>query len=213
MNYTELRNIAQKWPIIFSRDLIRRRNDAQIIRNQLERWRRKKLLIKLKKGLFLFNANDRKINPSRAYIANQLYSPSYLSLEYALNYYGLIPERVSDLTSITTRKTFRVTNEIGVFIYQHIKPVAFRGFVEVIDESGLIFFVAEPEKALVDFFYLNLSKFKKQDMLIFKESFRFQNIEKLDMNKIMKFAGLFENNKLMEISSLFCKFLRKEKRT
>ena len=121
MNYNEFRNKVQSWPIIFSRDLTLSQANKQIIRNQLERWHTKKFLIKLKRGIFLLNPNDRKIIPSRPYIANKLYSPSYISLEYALNYYNLIPERVSDLTSVTIRKTLRFGNKIGTFIYQHVE--------------------------------------------------------------------------------------------
>ena len=210
MNYTEFKNRAQNLPIIFSRDLMRNQINEQIIRNQLERWHSKKLLIRLRRGVFLLNQNDRKINPSRTYIANQLYNPSYVSLEYALNYYGLIPERVADITSVTTRKTLRLSSEIGTFIYQHIKVDAFSGFRGVKDEAGLLYFIAEPEKAVVDFLYLNLNKFKKENKEMFEEFYRFQNVETLKSAKIITFAKLFGNNKLMYTSRLFCKFLKKE---
>lgn len=210
MNYTEFRNKVQNWPIVFNRDLMRDKDNRQIIRNQLERWRRRKLLVKLKKGAFLLNLNDRKINPSRAYIANQLYCPSYVSLEYALSYYGLIPERVADMTSSTTKKTQLITNKIGTFVYRHIKPAAFRGFGQVKDEAGLIFFLAYPEKALVDFFYFNSDKFKKADKSVFEESYRFQNTERLNVKKIMEYAGLFKSGKLMRISCMFCAAIKKE---
>ena len=142
MNYNEFKNRAQQWPLIFSRDLILRQRNKQVIRNQLKRWENKKLLVKLKRGVFLLNQHDRRINPSRAYIANYLYSPSYVSLEYALNYYGLIPEEVKDLTSVTTKKTASVKNELARFIYQHIGPKAFRGFKSLRDKAGLTFFMA-----------------------------------------------------------------------
>lgn len=208
MNYNEFKNRVQERPLIFSRDLMLLQSNKQIIRNQLARWQNKKLLVKLKRGVFLLNPNDRKINPSRTYISNQLYSPSYVSLEYALNYYGLIPERVSDLTGITTKKTLRLKNEVGTFIYQHIKPRAFRGFKALKDEAGLIFFIAEPEKAVVDFFYLNLEKFREDDEKVFEQSYRFQNVEMLKSTKVMKFAELFDNGKLLRISQSFCKFIK-----
>ncbi|MBU3942458.1 hypothetical protein KKA24_00575, partial [Patescibacteria group bacterium] len=170
----------------------------------------KKLLVRLKRGVYLLNANDRKINPSRAYIANQLYTPSYVSLEYALKFYDLIPERVSDLTGITTRKTLWLKNEAGTFIYQHIKPQAFRGFKALKDEAALTFFIAEPEKAVVDFFYLNLEKFEGADEEVFEESYRLQNVEMLKARKVMKFAELFDSGKLMRLSQSFCKFIKKE---
>ena len=212
MNYAEFKNKTEKWPIIFSQDLMPHRGDKQIIRNQLERWRVRKLLIKLRRGAFLLNTTDRKGDPSRTYIANQLYGPSYVSLEYALQFYGLIPERVNDLTSVTTRKTMRFTNEIGTFIYQHIKPKVFRAFKMLKDETGLVFFIAEPEKALIDFFYLNLNKLQTEDEKIFEESYRLQNLEVLKMKKVMEFAEFFDCDKLVRVSRSFCRFLKEVNR-
>ncbi|MFH1868331.1 MAG: hypothetical protein ABH843_05110 [Candidatus Omnitrophota bacterium] len=210
MDYLEFRNSAQGFPLVISRDIMLREKNKQAIRNQLERWSFRKLLIKLKRGVFILNQNDRKINPSRAYIANQLYAPSYVSLEYALNYYDLIPERVSDLTSITTKKTMRFVNDLGTFIYQHINPKAFRGFKALKDEAGLNFLIAEPEKALVDFFYLNLSRFQGDYSGIFEESYRLQNTEALKTKRLMEFAGLFGSKKLTRVCRGFCKFIKKE---
>jgi len=212
MNYNEFRKLVQKWPLILSRDVIMNRADKQIIRNQLKRWSQKQLLIKLRRGVFILNADDRKVNPSRAYIANQLYTPSYVSLEYALHYYGFIPESVSDLTGITTKKTMRFKNDIGTFIYQHIKPKAFRGFRAFKDEAEFLFLIADPEKALVDFFYLNLEKFREGDMEVFDKSYRLQNLEKIKSKKIMEYADFFGNDKLKRVCRLFCEFIKEERK-
>ena len=111
----------------------------------------KKLIIKLKRGFYVLNENDRKVTPSRFYIANRLYGPSYISMESALSFYGFIPEQVSALTSVTTKKTLRIRNDSGDFLYQHIKPETFRGFKAAKDNTGFDFFIAVPEKAIVDF--------------------------------------------------------------
>jgi predicted transcriptional regulator of viral defense system len=211
MTYHKFKETVQKWPIIFTKDLIVLRHDKQSIRNQLNRWTSKKLLVKLKKGAYLLNKADRKMELPRQYIANQLYSPSYVSMEYALQYYGLIPERVGDVTSVTTKKTFRLANELGTFTYQHIKPEAFRGFKAVRGEMGLAFFIARPEKALVDFIYLNIEKFKERDEKIFEESYRLQNFGDLDTDAVMGFAKLFNSGKLARICKTFCELIGKEK--
>ena len=211
MNYSEFKNKVQRYPLIFSRDVTRHAPDKQAIRNQLKRWRVKQLLIKLKRGVFLLNSNDRKVTPPRGYVANQLYSPSYVSLEYALNYYGLIPDRVSDVTSVTTKKTKRFRNEIGNFIYQHVKPKAFKGFKGLKDETGLVFFIADPEKALADFCYLNLRKFQKNYEAVFEESYRLQNINTLSVKKLMNFAEFFNNAKLMRVMRSLCNLVKNEK--
>lgn len=211
MNYIEFKNKVQGLPLIFSRDLVRGAKNKQIILNRLERWRSKKFLIQLKRGVYILNQNDRKVNPSLPYVSNLLYAPSYVSLEYALSYYSLIPEKVSDLTSISTKKTTRFTNELGTFTYQHIKPAAFRGFKAAKDSAGLTFFMAEPEKALVDFIYLNLEKFVPGDRKVFEESYRLQNTEILKARKIIEFAGFFNIKKLIRVTKALSAFLKDER--
>ncbi|MCG8431219.1 MAG: hypothetical protein MJA29_08595, partial [Candidatus Omnitrophica bacterium] len=159
MNFTEFREKTQDWPLIPAREAVRLGREPQAMRNQLTRWQKRGLLVALKRGLYLLNARDRKVQPGRFFLSNQLMTPSYISMESALQYYGFIPEAVADVTAITTRKTVRFGNDAGMFLYQHIKPEAFRGFLSKRDESGQEFFIASPEKAVVDFLYLNLTVF------------------------------------------------------
>jgi len=213
MKYGDFKKKVITWPVIFSKDVVPAGKAGQIVRNQLERWRKSGRIIRLKRGVFILAADDRRVELSRPYLANQLYGPSYVSLEYALSYYGLIPERVNDITSVTSRKTIRVTNEAGTFIYQHVKSKAYRGFQMMKDENGLVFFMAEPEKAVIDFLYLNLNKFRENDPGVFEGSYRFQNMKKLGREKILRFANFFENKKLVKIVRLLADhfFLKREK--
>ena len=210
MDYKSFKNKFYNLPLIFSRDVVRAEKDKQALRNQLNRWQRGGLIIALKRGVYVLNEDDRKITPSQQYIANQLYAPSYVSLEYALSFYGLIPEGVFAVTSVTSRKTARFENRLGEFVYQHVKTEAFRGFRMVTDESGLSFFIGEPEKVIVDFLYLNLKRFGKDAKELFRFSFRFQNLEDLKRSKIMAFSNLFKNKKLTRVSREFCDFLKEE---
>jgi len=210
MNYTEFRKMVRKWPIISTRDIMLSSRGGQAMRNQLERWKRKGLLTMLRRGMFLMNENDRVIDPSRTYIANQLYNPSYVSLEYALGYYGLIPDRVSDVTSITTKKTMRYSNAAGVFTYQHVMPKAFRAFTAQKDEEGLSFLMAEPEKALADYCYLHLALFQKKIRGVFEESIRLQNVDSLRTKKVIEYAAFFENKKLLNVCKTLCVLIKEE---
>ncbi|MDO8525779.1 MAG: hypothetical protein Q7S07_04755 [Candidatus Omnitrophota bacterium] len=211
MNYTNFKKKVISFPVISSADLLLFEGKWQAARNQLNRWLKKSLVIKLRRGLYILNENDRKINPSSQYLANQLYLPSYVSLEYALGFYGLIPERVRDVTSVTTKKTARFTNSMGSFTYQRIKVEAFQGYNTVKDKAGFNFFIAFPEKAVIDFLYLSLDRIKEPAIDIFESSFRFQNTEDLDDKKIIKMAALFKNKKLTKLAHLFCEFIRKER--
>ena len=68
------------------------------------------------------------------------------------------------------------------------------------DVSGLVFFIAEHEKAIVDFCYLNLKKFHCSYRELFHESYRLQNLETLKTARILRYAKLFDNEKLVRVS-------------
>ncbi len=210
MRYSDFKHHYQHLPAILSKDIQEIRENRQIMRNQLSRWQAQGLIVKLKRGMYLLNKDDRRVEPGRPFIANQLHAPSYVSLEYALNFYGLIPERVADVTSITTKKTMRFSTPEGTFIYQHIKPAAFRGFKTFKDGAGLTCFMALPEKAVVDFIYLNLEKFKTGDRMIFEQSYRFQNLEDLDKKLVMELTALYGSPKLIRVLESLCSFIGKE---
>src|SRR5690554_8161488 len=74
-------------------------------------------LIRLKKGLYVVAPDYSKMEISRELIANHLYGPSYLSLESALSYYGLIPERVYNVRSVTAKRARKYSTPLGAFEY------------------------------------------------------------------------------------------------
>lgn len=88
------------------------------------------------------------------FIANKIFSPSYISLESALSYYGFIPETTIQIISISTRKTSLFDTQFGVFSYKSIKNDLYFGY-EVIQNNGRSFTLATPEKALLDYLYLH----------------------------------------------------------
>jgi predicted transcriptional regulator of viral defense system len=94
-------------------------------------------------------------------IANRIYAPSYVSLQSAWAYYGLIPEGVYQITSVSTLKTHTFRTTTGVFSYRHVKPAMLFGY-HLIDAGGHSFKIAEPEKLVIDHLYLN-TKLKSPD--------------------------------------------------
>jgi len=201
MKFGEFKSKFRDLPLLPTRVVFVKARGADL--NQLARWCKQGLLLQLRRGLYILGNDERKIEPSRLYLAGQLYQPSYISLEYALSRYGLIPEKVVDVTSVSTKKTARFTNDFGTFIYQTVKPSAFRGFISGKDEAGLPYFIAEPEKAVADFVYLNLGKIAAgaaEKTLL--ESFRFQNLGSLKKGKITAYFGLYDNAKMREIGAV-----------
>ncbi len=119
---------------------------------RLYEWQKKGYIKKIVNNFYVFT--DKEFNEADLnFIANKLYEPSYLSMEYALNYYSLIPEIVFWRTSVTSRKTKRVETSIGNFYYQKIKSNLLFGY-KLIKIDKAAFKIAEPEKALLDFLYL-----------------------------------------------------------
>ncbi len=209
MKYQEFKQKFAEYPVILARDVAIGADDPQTVRNQLLRWQKRGLLAKLKKGIYVINEADRKTTMDLRFIANVLYEPSYVSLEYVLSIYGLIPEAVHTITSVTTRKTMRIENALGTFVYQHVKAGAFRGF-RLASHEKWASIVAEPEKALIDYLYFHLSSFGLDAQKMLEESLRLQNLDMLDEKKLTTFSALFDNAKLTRLVESVCRLRRKE---
>jgi hypothetical protein len=160
---------------------------------QLSLWQKQGHIIKIKNGLYIFEDKAGDMTPEE--IAPRLYSPSYISLEKALSIYGLIPETVYGVTSITPKTTRKFKNYFGDFYFKHIKPSLFWGYSEI--KGGIFpYFIADPEKALLDFIYFNLSRMKTKKAI---DSFRFnrRSIGKLiAKNRIKQYSAMFKNRKM-----------------
>lgn len=148
----------------------------------------------LKSGLFIKLRNNyytlKDSNPSFYFIANKLYQPSYISLEKALSHYGIIPETIYAITSITTKPTREFKTPKGIFSYQRIKKEVFNGY-EPKEIEGTTVFFAEPEKALADYLYfVDLKKTTLNDRLDLK------NIKK---TKLLAFIKLFKRQSLLKL--------------
>lgn len=111
-------------------------------------------LIRVKKGLYLFGPDYRKGPYSPEIMANKIYGPSYVSREYALAYYGLIPEYVAEVTSISTKRARNFDTPIGRFSYARLPPKLYQVNFNLIsvrnNETALL---ATAEKALADLLY------------------------------------------------------------
>jgi predicted transcriptional regulator of viral defense system len=207
MTFQEFKSKIADFPVFSTSHVNSLGGNQQVLRNQLTRWQKRGLVIKLKRGLYVLNKTDRRITPSRMFLANQLYQPSYVSTEYALAFYDIIPERVFDVTSVSTRKTNIFENEFGHFMYQHIKQEGYTGFNTIQDEHGYTCFISTPEKALVDFCYLNQGVFKKESFPAF-DSLRLQNIGQLTLKKIIGYARTFDNTGFMRIITMLVNYIK-----
>ncbi len=152
----------------------------------LHRYKKQGFILQIKRGSYVFP----DALPPDVYIANKLYSPSYISLEFALSYHGVIPETVYEITSVTTKATRRFETLGKIFSFRKIKKGAYTGY-GIEKQGGLSFYIADAEKAFVDANYLRLMNNQKPIS-------RF-NKEKIDSKKALCYAELFGKNNLTGI--------------
>ena len=107
-------------------------------------------IIRLKKGLYILNEEESGKSYNRFLIANHLYGPSYVSMQTALRYYGLIPEQVYAVQSITTKATRHFETPLGQFYYTHCSAAWLSIGVRMQRDEDLSYLIATPEKALFD---------------------------------------------------------------
>lgn len=150
------------------------------------RYKKQGFISQIKRGLYAFP----DALPPDVYVANKLYSPSYISLEFALSYHGVIPETVYEITSVTTKSTRRFETLGKIFSYRKIKKVAYTGY-DIQKQQGVSFYIAAAEKAFVDANYLRLLN-KQRPISRF-------NKDKINSVKALQYASLFGNTKLVGI--------------
>lgn len=119
-------------------------------KTKIQRMVKNKQIFPITKGLYETNEH---VNPF--YLANPIYSPSYISFETALAYYDLIPERVYMIKNATfkKRKKKRFETKFGIYTYQDVPPKAFPYGKEMIEVDGYMYLIAKKEKALLDLLY------------------------------------------------------------
>lgn len=161
---------------------------------QISLWRSKGEIEQLKRGLYLFT--NRRSELTREEVAFLLYEPSYISLESALSGYGLIPEMVPTITAVTTRPTRNFSNGFGKFIFRTVSPKLFFGY-EVKSKKCGKYLYAHPEKALLDYFYLNQRTIRtKEDIEGIR--FNYEEIKNIINKKRLKEYLTVYNSKRVE---------------
>jgi len=181
---------------------------SQTFRNQLSRWAKEGKVIRLKKGLYTLPRHKQKKEPSLMFISNILYSPSYISLEYALSFYDLIPERTVTLTAISTHKTKYFRNSLGTFEYRSVKSSLFFGH-ERDSRFEPAVLIATPEKALLDKIYFDPTV--RYEPNYFSENLRLQNFEILRPKYLKNYSQKMNSVKVKKMVAILTKLIREEK--
>lgn len=159
---------------------------------------KKGAIIRVKKGLYVFGPGLAREPYSKEILANLIYGPSYISLEYALSFYGLIPERVETVTSVTNKRKKLFNTPVGIFSYRYINPLIYSYGVTLYDlDKHHSILIATKEKAFSDMLYFS-DKMDDEDQL---EKYMFEDLrldrEELtgfNLRKVNKLAQLYGHN-------------------
>lgn len=163
---------------------------------QISLWFKKGYIERIKRGLYLFSERRNELSPEE--MSFLIYEPSYISLEFALNHYGFIPEMVYAVTAVSAKTTRKFANKFGKFIYRSIKSSLFFGYLALETKNGK-YLLAEPEKAILDYLYLNLSRINSEEdieeMRINREMIK----KTVNRKKLELYAKKFESKKIQKI--------------
>lgn len=160
--------------------------DYRFPKDKIAAMEKQQQLIRIKKGLFVVAQQEGTSPISRELIANHLYGPSYVSLENALSYHNLIPERVYRVRSVTMKRFKMYDTPLGVFEYRTVSPEYFSiGIQQQVTQSNTAFLIASPEKALCDLIVLSSGlrlQSSKAVKIYLEENLRIDLFEKRSWN-------------------------------
>ena len=179
MNTHQLRQVIGKEEFDYT-SLLHALKKYKAPRQKINELIKTKNIIRVKKGLYVLNNQGSEKSYSKERLANLIYGPSYISLESALSFYQLIPERVESITSVTSKKNKKFKTPIGVFTYRYLNLKRYPlGVFQKEIAPGIRVLMASPEKALIDYISLELKARNHSITEIFFDL-------RLDENEFMK---------------------------
>lgn len=193
MKFQDLVATVADLPVFRGSLLLSGDRDPADVRRQLARWRAAGKIVQLRRNVYALAEPWRRVAPHPFVIANQLHAPSYVSLQSALSYHGMIPEAVPVTTSITTGRPADFRTPLGQYLFRHVHGDVFFGYsrVAVLDDQEA--FVADPAKALLDLVYLTPGG----DAVAYLESLRLLRLEALDAETLRRHARRWGKRKIL----------------
>lgn len=184
MRYLTLLERAAELPVVDTKTLRAWGGDPRSLSVQISRWVREAKLVPLRRGVYLLPAALRRVHAPLEYLANLLVVPSYVSLERALAFHGLIPEAVPLVQSVTRGRPMVLETQVGTFQYRHVKRAWFFGYRETQLGAGAAL-IAVPEKALLDLIYLSRGAFTPERIA----ELRLQELDRLNLAALTRMAS------------------------
>jgi len=191
MKYFDIKNQLDKLIVFSLRDILF--IDESFRENTLYDWEKVGKVVRLRNNKYIFS--DFKVENGDYYLlSNRLYEPSYVSLELALNHYGVIPEAVAIITAISTNKTKMFETPVGVFNYQSINSELFFGY-NLIEQRQRGVKLASLEKAVLDYVYLHPEVISLEDFSGLRWNKDVLSLE-MSFKTLDKYCKIFSNQAL-----------------
>jgi len=196
-------SLVEKLPYFNFDDLVGIEKDRTYLKIIFSRYEKTGKLMRLKRGFYVTKEYIDDIQKKGAFssytefLANILYQPSYLSLDYILYQNNLLTEVPNNFTSVTRNKTMSFSNNFGNFFYHKVKDKLFCGF-EMVEENNYTVWRATKAKALFDYLYLrrNILTNKKAVKELRLNS---DNLTKSDIRELRKYLKIEGSKKMEEI--------------
>ncbi len=206
MRFETLIEIVGEEPVFETGLLLTGDIDPADARRQLSRWTRAGRIYRLRRDLYALAPPYQKVKPHPFLVANRMARSSYVSRQSALAHYGLIPEYVPVVTSVTTGRPYLWKTPLGSYDFRHIKSDLFHGyqFLELARRQQA--FVATPEKALLDLIYLQ----PDGDAPHYLRELRLQHLDRLDVDELGRQADLAKSPKLRRAAAFVANLARSE---
>lgn len=203
----ELNSVIGGMPYFLPENLLSLGFERYYLNILLSRLKKRGDIIPLKRGIYVSVEYLDKVKRNGEYskylemISGVLYSPSYLSLEYVLNEYNILSESSFSFSLVSTKKTFEIKNDLGLFRYRNIKESLFTGF-NLIKSGDFLIYKATKAKALFDFLYFRKNIITGDDFL---ESFRVNKemLSDSDLKEFKKYVSISNNQKMKEIAKFY----------
>lgn len=192
MEFEQLLELIGDEPLFESSLLLAGDVNPESVRLQLTRWKNAGRILQLRRGLYTLAPPYQKVRPHPFLVANRLRRASYVSCQSALAFYGLIPEYVAQVVSVTGGRPGVWETPLGVYRYRHLKPRLLSGYGVIDLGGGQQALVARPEKALLDLVYLQ----PEGDNPAYLAELRLQNLERLDLEELARQAEHFAAPKI-----------------
>lgn len=206
MKWEALLTLVSNEPLFSSALLLAGNASTRQVRLQLTRWANAGRVLQLRRGFYALAPPWRKVEPHPFLVANALQRGSYVSLQAALSFHGVIPEHVPVVTSVGPGRPETVHNPLGTFQFRHLAGALLFGYSQVEVAPRQFAFVASPEKALLDLVHLTPGA----DSAEYLRELRLQNPEAIDLSRLDELARRSARPKLIRAAGLIGPLLAAE---